>query len=118
MFCNSSNNIIRYAYVQGAVSFAEENVCVAFLFHKEENTQKQVGEARGLFFMASFRGLCPLRHSDAEAFSVMLRGVASKHPVKSCIAKREITGPFAALRVTRTRNVLAVILTLKRLASC
>ena len=43
----------------------------------------------------------------------MLRGIASKHPVKSCIAKREITGPFAALRVTRARNVLTVILTPK-----
>ena len=103
MFCNSSNNIIRYAYVQGAVSFAEENVCVAFLFHKEENTQKQVGEARGLFFMASFRGLCPLRYSDAEAFSVMLRGVASKHPVKSCNAKREITGFLTSFEMTEKR---------------
>ena len=54
-----------------------------------------------------------LRHSDAEAFSVMLRGIASKHPVKSCVVIQEMTGPFAALRVTRARNVLAVILTSK-----
>ena len=43
----------------------------------------------------------------------MLRGVASKHPVKSCVVIQEMTGPFAALRVTRARNVLAVILTSK-----
>ncbi len=36
-----------------------------------------------------------------------------KNPVKSCVVIQEITGPFAMLRVTRTRNVLAVILTPK-----
>ena len=45
-------------------------------------------------------------HSDAEAFSAMLRGIASKHPVKSCNAKRDITGFFAALRMTETQNVI------------
>ena len=51
--------------------------------------------------------------NDGDAFSVMLRGVASKHPVKSCIVIQEITGFFATLRMTETRNVLAVILTPK-----